>query len=48
MFTVTYRLDDDDELRDTTLTGQFYPGAGDVSYTVTLATSDTPVTIEAP
>lgn len=48
VFTVSYRLDDDDELRDTTLTGKFYPGAGDVSYTVTLATSDTPVTIEAP
>ena len=48
MFTVTYRLDEDDELRDTTLTGQFYPGGDKVSYTVTLATSDTPVTIEAP
>lgn len=47
-FAVTYRLDDDDELRDTTLTGAFYPGGGKVSYTVTLATSDTPVTIEAP
>lgn len=47
-FAVTYRLDDDDELRDTTLTGKFYPGAGKVTYTVTLATSDTPVTIEAP
>lgn len=47
-FDVTYRLDDDDELRDTTLTGKFYPGGGKVSYTVTLGTSDTPVTIEAP
>lgn len=47
-FTVAYRLDDDDELRDTTLTGQFYPGGGKVSYTVTLETSDTPLTVEAP
>lgn len=47
-FAVKYRLDDDDELRDATLTGVFYPGGGKVTYTVALATSDTPVTIEAP
>lgn len=47
-FAVTYRLDDDDELRDAALTGAFYPGGGKVSYTVTLKTSDAPVTIEAP
>jgi lipoprotein LprG len=47
-FTATYRLDDDDALRDATLTGPFYPGGDDVTYTVTLETSDTPVTIEAP
>ncbi|MFI5428806.1 LppX_LprAFG lipoprotein [Aeromicrobium sp. UC242_57] len=47
-FKVTYRLDDDDQLRDATLTGQFYPEGGDVTYTVGLATSDTPVTITAP
>jgi lipoprotein LprG len=46
-FAVTYRLDDD-HLRDATLTGPFYPGGADVTYTVTLETSDTPVTIEAP
>ncbi|MCW2831694.1 MAG: hypothetical protein JWP31_2386 [Aeromicrobium sp.] len=47
-FTVSYRLDDDDVLRDATLKGPFYPSGGDVSYTVALTTSDTPVTIEAP
>jgi lipoprotein LprG len=47
-FTVSYRLTDDDELRDATLKGPFYPGAGSVSYTVELTTSDTPVDIELP
>jgi lipoprotein LprG len=47
-FAATYRLDDDDSIRDATLTGPFYPGGGKVTYTVTLETSDTPVTIEAP
>ncbi len=47
-FKVTYRLDDDDVLRDATLSGPFYGGDSDVSYTVKLTTSDTPVTIEAP
>ena len=47
-FTVTYRLDDDDNLRDASLSGQFYPGAGSVTYVVSLETSDTPVTIETP
>ncbi|MEJ7633474.1 LppX_LprAFG lipoprotein [Aeromicrobium sp.] len=47
-FTVTYRLDDKDVLRDATLKGPFYPGGGAVSYKVTLTTSDTPVEIEAP
>lgn len=47
-FTVVYRLDDDDALRDATLTGQFYPTATKVTYTVALETSDAPVTIEAP
>ena len=47
-FTVVYRLDDDDTLRDATLTGQFYAPAAKVTYTVALETSDTPVTIEAP
>lgn len=47
-FTVTYRLTDDDELRDATLSGPFYPGAGSVTYTVGVTTSDTPVTVTAP
>jgi lipoprotein LprG len=47
-FKVRYRLTDDDELRDATLTGPFYPDAGDVSYTVKLTTSDEPVTIKVP
>ena len=46
--TVTYRLDDDDTLRDATLKGPFYPKGGNVTYTVKLTTSDTPVTIEPP
>lgn len=47
-FTATYRLDDDDTVRDVTLAGPFYPGGEKVTYTVTLTTSDAPVTIEAP
>jgi lipoprotein LprG len=47
-FDVTYRLDDDDVLRDATLKGPFYPNGGDITYTVKLTTSDTAVTIEPP
>jgi len=47
-FDVKYRLTDDDELRDATLTGPFYPEGGDVTYTVKLTTSDEPVTIKVP
>lgn len=47
-FKVVYRLDDQDQLRDATLTGKFYPDGGNVTYTVGLATSDSPVTIKAP
>lgn len=47
-FNVTYRLDGDDVLRDATLRGPFYGGGGNVTYTVVLTASDTPVTIEAP
>ncbi len=48
IFKVTYRLDDDDVLRDATLSGPFYATGGDVTYTVKLTASDTPVTIKAP
>jgi lipoprotein LprG len=47
-FNVAYRLTDDDELRDATLTGPFYPGGDNVTYTVKLTTSDQPVTIKVP
>ncbi len=47
-FTARYRLTDDDELRDATLTGSFYPEVDDVTYTVKLATSDEPVEIKVP
>ena len=47
-FDVKYRLTDDDELRDATLKGPFYPDGGDVTYTVKLTTSDEPVTIKVP
>jgi lipoprotein LprG len=47
-FTVAYRLDAKDVLRDVTLVGKFYPDGGDVTYTVKLTTSDTPVSITKP
>lgn len=47
-FEVVYRLDDDDVLRDATITGPFYTGAADVTYTLTIEASDTPVEITAP
>lgn len=47
-FDARYRLTDDDELRDATLNGPFYPEGSDVTYTVKLTTSDEPVTIKVP
>ena len=47
-FDVEYRLTDGDELRDATISGPFYPDGGDVTYMVTLTTSDQPVTIKVP
>ncbi|MDR6119642.1 lipoprotein LprG [Aeromicrobium sp. SORGH_AS981] len=47
-FAVTYRLTDDDELRDAKMTGPFYGEGSKVTYTVRLATSDEPVEITAP
>lgn len=47
-FVVTYRLDDDDVLRDATITGPIYEGADDVTYVVTATPSDEPTDITAP
>ena len=47
-FKVTYRLDGYDVLRDATLSGPFYGKGHNVTYTVKLTASETPVTIEAP
>lgn len=47
-FDVSYRLTDDDVLRDATITGPFYSGGDDVTYTLTATASDTPVEITAP
>lgn len=47
-FSVTYRLDDEDQLRDATIKGPFYPDAGTITYVVKVSTSDTPVNITKP
>ena len=47
-FTVTYRLTDDDQLRDATINGPFYPDSGNITYTIKVSTSDTPVIITKP
>lgn len=47
-FAVTYRLTDANDLRDATITGPFYPNIPDVTYTLDVATSDTPVDIAIP
>ena len=47
-FTVTYRLTDDDQLRDAAINGPFYPNSGNITYTIKVSTSDTPVTITKP
>lgn len=39
-FPVTYRLTDDDTLADAEISGPFYPGGADVTYTVQLTPSD--------
>jgi lipoprotein LprG len=46
-FDVEWRLDEDDALRDATVTGPFY-GDEDVTYTITVSTSDEPVRIARP
>lgn len=47
-FAVTYRLTDKDELHDARITGPFYPGADKTTYTVSVTTTSTPVTITKP
>lgn len=47
-FSVTYRLDDNDELRDASIKGPFYPDSGTITYTVKVSTSATPVSITKP
>ncbi len=39
-FPVTYRLTEDDTLADAEITGPFYPGGADVTYTVKLTAND--------
>jgi len=46
-FDVTYRLTDDDELHDATVSGPFY-GDAEVTYTLKLAPRDEPANISAP
>ncbi len=47
-FAVEYGLTDDDELRSAVVTGPFYPGSDDVTYTLSLDPSDQVVKITAP
>jgi lipoprotein LprG len=47
-FDVTYRLTEDDALRDVVITGPFYGDGGDVTYTMSLDASDDTVEITAP
>jgi len=47
-FDVAFRLTDEDELRDASITGPFYPGGDDVTYDLSVAPSDDDVEITAP
>jgi len=47
-FDATYRLTDDDVLRDAKVTGPFYAGSDAVSYTIEVTASDQDVDITAP
>ena len=47
-FPVTYRLTDDNELRDASISGPFYPGVTDITYDIAVRTSDKPVSITLP
>ncbi|UYM05278.1 LppX_LprAFG lipoprotein [Solicola gregarius] len=48
VFDVSFRVDDDDVLRDATISGPFYPDADDLTYTIALTASDESVDISAP
>jgi len=47
-FPVTYRLTEDNELRDASISGPFYPGVADVTYDISVTTSSEPVSITLP
>lgn len=47
-FDVTFRLDEDDVLRDASITGPFYADADDLTYTISLTASDSHVDISVP
>lgn len=47
-FAVAYRLTDDNELRDASVTGPFYPKVPNITYDITVTTSNEPVTITLP
>jgi lipoprotein LprG len=47
-FPVTYRLTEENELRDASISGPFYPGVADVSYDLSVSTSNEPVSITLP
>lgn len=47
-FDVTFRLDEDDVLRDASITGPFYAEADDLTYTISLTASDDSVDISVP
>jgi lipoprotein LprG len=47
-FTAVYTITEAGELREAKLTGEFYPGAGDVTYTVSLTNYGTGQDIKAP
>jgi lipoprotein LprG len=47
-FTATYRLTDENELRDASISGPFYPKVADVTYDITLSTSSKPITVTLP
>ena len=47
-FPVTYRLTEDNDLRDASISGPFYPGVADVTYDISVSTSSEPVSITLP